>query len=305
MEKITVVGSSNTDMIMQLDKIPRPGETLLGNKFSTAAGGKGANQAVGAARAGGNVNFIASIAADLFGDTAVEGFIKEGIDTTYISRESNNPSGAAFIFIDKNGENSIGVASGSNFDLSPHIIDNAIDSIAESEVILTQLETPLNTVEHLAKIVNSQKSSTFILNPAPAQKLSNELLKMIDIITPNETEAEELTGIQIKGSEDAKIACLKLHDAGVKTVIITMGEKGAFLSTESAQNLIPTFKVAPVDTTGAGDIFNGVLAVGVSKKQDLENAVRFANAAAALSVTVLGAQPSAPILESINDMFKS
>jgi ribokinase len=302
MGKITVVGSSNTDMIMQLENIPRPGETLLGNKFSTAAGGKGANQAVGAARAGGNVNFIASIGNDVLGDTAVEGFRKENIDTTFIFRDSQNPSGVAFIFIDNNGENSIGVASGSNFDLSPKNIDSAIDSIHSSDVILTQLETPLNTVEYLAKIIHSQ-DSIFILNPAPAQDLSDELLQNTDIITPNETEAEMLTGIEIRDSNSAKLACDKLHQIGVKTVIITMGEKGAYLSDQETNQLIPSYSVNAIDTTGAGDIFNGVLAVGIANKQDLPSAVGYANAAAALSVTILGAQPSAPTIDFINEFI--
>ena len=296
MGKITVVGSSNTDMIMQLENIPRPGETLLGNKFSTAAGGKGANQAVGAARAGGNVNFIASIGNDVLGDTAVEGFRKENIDTTFIFRDSQNPSGVAFIFIDNNGENSIGVASGSNFDLSPKNIDSAIDSIHSSDVILTQLETPLNTVEYLAKIIHSQ-DSIFILN------LSDELLQNTDIITPNETEAEMLTGIEIRDSNSAKLACDKLHQIGVKTVIITMGEKGAYLSDQETNQLIPSYSVNAIDTTGAGDIFNGVLAVGIANKQDLPSAVSYANAAAALSVTILGAQPSAPTIDFINEFI--
>jgi|TARA_B100000809_G_scaffold144725_1_gene142326 ribokinase len=289
-------------MIMQLEKIPGPGETLLGNQFSTAAGGKGANQAVAASRAGGEVSFVACIGKDLLGDSAIDGFKKDNIDTTYVNRTSEKPSGVAFIFIDNNGENSIGVASGSNYDLSPAHLDKAMDAILSADVILTQLETPINTVEYLAKIVSTQ-TSIFILNPAPAQQLSDELLLNIDVITPNETEAQQLTGLKVTDTESAQSSCNKLHDLGVQTVIITMGQKGAYLSCSNAHQLIPSYDVNAVDTTGAGDIFNGVLAVELANKKDFPEAIKYANAAAALSVTVLGAQPSAPTSDAIKELL--
>ncbi len=293
MGNITVIGSSNTDLIMQVDKIPGPGETLLSNQFSIAAGGKGANQAIAAARAGGNVTFIACIGTDNFGDNAVEGFKKENINTSFIKRTNDVPSGIALIFVDTNGENSIGVAPGSNFELTPKNIDDSFDGISDTDVFLSQLEIPIETVEHGVSIAR-QQGNIYILDPAPAELLSDDLLKNISIITPNESEVEKLTGIIVTDETSAKSACDKLHARGTDTIILTMGSKGAFLLNSTHSCLLPAYKVDAVDTTGAGDVFNGTLAKALSDGVGIKEAIEFANAGAALSVTKLGAQTSAP-----------
>jgi len=301
--RILVVGSSNTDMIIKLDRIPRPGETILGGAFVTAAGGKGANQAVGAARAGGQVTFIARVGRDMFGDQAVAGFVKDGINADYVTRDKTNPSGVALIFVAKDGENSIAVAGGANAKLSPADVRKAKAAFAGASVLVMQLETPLETVQAAADLA-AKAGVRVILNPAPAQPLPDKLLNRVSILTPNETEAELLTGIAVKDDVSAAAAATKLRARGVRTVIITLGARGAFVATESGEQLVPGFKVKAVDTTAAGDIFNGALAVALAEGKPLELAVRFANAAAAISVTRLGAQPSAPTRREIERFLK-
>ena len=296
--RILVVGSSNTDMIIRLDRIPRPGETILGGAFSTAAGGKGANQAVGAARAGGCVMFVARVGRDMFGEQAVAGFVKDGINVEHIVRDAAAPSGVALIFVAKDGENSIAVASGANGALAPADVRKAKGAFAETAVLVMQLETPLATVQAAADLA-AQAGVPVILNPAPAQPLPAQLLKRVSILTPNETEAELLTGIKVADEASAARAAAKLRKLGVQTVIITLGARGAFIAGAGGNQLVPGFKVKAVDTTAAGDIFNGALAVALAEGQPLAGAVRFANAAAALSVTKLGAQPSAPLRRDI------
>lgn len=301
--RILVVGSSNTDMIIKLDRIPRPGETILGGAFVTAAGGKGANQAVGAARAGGQVTFIARVGRDMFGDQAVAGFVKDGINADYVTRDKTNPSGVALIFVAKDGENSIAVAGGANAKLSPADVRKAKAAFAGASVLVMQLETPLETVQAAADLA-AKAGVRVIVNPAPAQPLPDKLLNRVSILTPNETEAELLTGIAVKDDVSAAAAATKLRARGVRTVIITLGARGAFVATESGEQLVPGFKVKAVDTTAAGDIFNGALAVALAEGKPLELAVRFANAAAAISVTRLGAQPSAPTRREIERFLK-
>jgi ribokinase len=297
-----VVGSSNTDMIIRLARIPRPGETLLGGEFLTAAGGKGANQAVGAARAGGTVCFIARVGRDDLGDAAVAGLRRDRIDVSCVSRDPAAASGVALIFVAKNGENSIAVAGGANAALTPTHVRKAADLIGSAAVLVAQLETPLATVQAAARIAASA-GVPVILNPAPARPLPNTLLKRISIITPNETEAELLTGIRVTDETGAARAAAKLRARGVHTVIITLGARGAFLADEEGGQLVPGFKVKAVDTTAAGDVFNGALAVGLAEGRALREAVRFANAAAALSVTRRGAQPSAPTRAAIEALL--
>lgn len=301
--KIVVVGSSNTDMIIKVPRIPKPGETILGGKFSTAAGGKGANQAVAAARAGGEVIFIARVGDDMFGKQAIKGFESDHINIEYVKNDESEPSGVALIFVDDHGENSIAVASGANAMLSPRDVDEAEDLIKSADILLMQLETPLDTVTKAASIAE-KASVKSILNPAPAQPLDDNLLRTLFAITPNESEAELLTGIPISGIPDAEKAAQILIDKGIEVVIITLGIKGALLKTMENVELVPGFKVDAVDATAAGDVFNGALAVAISDKMTLIEALRFANAAAALSVTKLGAQPSAPKREDIEEFLK-
>ena len=302
--KIVVVGSSNTDMIIQLDRIPRPGETLLGGEFTSAAGGKGANQAVGAARAGGDVTFIARVGKDIFGDQAVAGFRKDGINVNHVFRDAAAPSGVALIFVAKDGENSIAVAGGANGKLSPADVKRAAKVIRSAAMLVAQLETPLATVQAAADI-SAKAGVRFILNPAPARPLPDALLKRVSILTPNETEAELLTGIKVTNEATAAKAAAKLRSRGVQTVILTLGSRGAFIADDKGNQLVPGFKVKAVDTTAAGDIFNGALAVALAEGKALPDAVRFANAAAAISVTCLGAQPSAPSRTEIESFLKA
>ena len=301
---IVVVGSTNADMIIQLKKIPKPGETVVGGKFSSAAGGKGANQAVAAARAGSAVTFISRIGNDMFGDTSLKGFINDGINVSNIIRDSVEASGVAFIFVDENGENSIAVASGANAKMSSNDILNKKDVVAGADILLMQLEIPLEAIETAAQIA-FDNNVNIILNPAPAQFLSDELLQKISIITPNETEAEILTGVVINNETDAEKASQILLDKGVKAAIITLGAKGAYVYTSAYKGHVPSYKVKAIDTTAAGDVFNGALAVALSKGKEIKDAVNFANAAAALSVTKLGAQPSAPYKQEIYKMLES
>ncbi len=302
MSKIIVVGSSNTDMIVKVPRIPAPGETILGGKFVKAAGGKGANQAVSAARSGGNVTFVANTGNDNFGKEAIDGFKQEGINTDYIFVDKKTPSGVALIFVGEDGENSIAVASGANGTLTPSQIGKINKVISDGDILLTQLETPLETIEEAIKIAN-ENGVTVILNPAPAQPLSDDLLKRIDILTPNQPEAELLTGIKIEDTESAQKAASHLQSKGVKTVILTLGSEGAFVMSEDVQKVIPGFTVDPEDTTAAGDTFNGALAVGLADGRSVEEAVQWAHAAAAISVTKMGAQPSIPNQEEIHNFI--
>jgi len=300
--KITVVGSSNTDMIIKIARLPKPGETVLGGKFSMAAGGKGANQAVAAARAGGQVTFVARVGNDLFGRQALEGFLDDEIQTRFVSTDPNAASGIALIFVDETGENSIAVASGANAELSSTDIAHAKETITSAQILLLQLEVPKATVAAAIDLA-SQAGVPVILNPAPAQPLEEGILKRVSIITPNETEAELLTGIRIVDDASLAKAAGSLLAAGVNTAIVTLGPRGAFIAQRGREQFIPSFQVDAVDTTAAGDVFNGALAVLLSEGKDLPVAVRFANAAAALSVTKLGAKPSAPHRTEIEEFL--
>lgn len=291
--KLVVVGSSNTDMIIKVPRIPKPGETILGGKFSKAAGGKGANQAVAAARSGGDVTFVARVGQDMFGDNAIQGFEENNIVTDHVFRDPEAPSGVAEIFVSEDGENSIAVAPGANSNLSPEDIDNSEDAINSADILLMQLEIPLETVQAAADLAH-EKNATIILNPAPATDLPDELLEKITILTPNESEAELLTGVKVVDKDSAEKAAKKLQSMGVQKVIITMGKFGAYVLSDGFAGIVSGYQVDAVDTTAAGDVFNGALSVAIAENKSLKDAVKFANAAAALSVQKLGAQPSAP-----------
>ena len=296
--RIIVVGSSNTDMIVKLSHLPKPGETVSGGAFSTAAGGKGANQAVAAARAGAEVSLVARVGDDSFGEQAIAGFVGDGIDVSHVVRNPASPSGVALIFVDDGGENCIAVAPGANATLTPEDVDAASELITGADVLVMQLETPIESVERAAALAR-EHGVRVILNPAPARPLNDELLANVSILTPNESEAELLTGVQVEDDESAAAAARALVARGVDTVILTLGSRGAFVFESDSGELVPSFEVQAVDTTAAGDVFNGSLAVGLSEGMPLGKAVRFANAAAALSVTKLGAQPSAPTRSEI------
>jgi ribokinase len=293
MGNILVIGSSNTDMVIKTEKMPAPGETILGGTFLMNPGGKGANQAVAAARLGGKVTFITKRGNDLFGNQAVGIFMREGLDTQYVVKDRVLPSGVALITVDSRGENSIVVAPGANNNLFPEDIPSRIFSSSNLSILLLQLEIPLETVVYCAREASS-KGLKVILNPAPAQALPGELLGMLWLATPNETEAEILTGISIDDDRTAALAAESLRKKGVKNVIITLGERGSCISSEEYCGLIEGVKVNAVDTTAAGDIFNGALAVALSENASLRDAAEFATRAAAISVTRMGAQASAP-----------
>jgi len=291
--RIVVVGSSNTDMVVKSSRIPAPGETVLGGEFVMAAGGKGANQAVAAARLGGDVCFVARVGDDLFGRTAIENFRQEGISVDYVTKDPRKPSGVALILVDEHGENIISVAPGANAELSPDDVRRARPAIEQADVVVIQLEVPLETVAEAAR-VGAESGARVILNPAPAQSLDNRLLRHVTVLTPNETETELLTSVTLRSPAERVEAAQELRRRGVQTVVITLGGSGSFLFTGGIGVMVPTVKIQPVDTTAAGDAFNGALAVALAEGQELERAVQFANLAGAFAATRLGAQPSLP-----------
>lgn len=293
MKRIVVLGSTNTDMVVKAARIPAPGETILGGRFLMNPGGKGANQAVAAARLGGEVVFVAKVGNDLFGREAKALFAKEGLCTDYVLTDAEEPSGVALIMVDADGENCISVASGANATLTPEDIRVARGVIEKAGVLLMQLETPVETVLCAAQWA-AAKGVPVVLNPAPACRLPSELFRCLSIITPNETEAELLTGVKVTGEASALRAAKALCDLGVRRVIITLGSKGAFVYADGQGSLVPAVKVRAVDTTAAGDVFNGALAVALTEDHPLAAAVGFAAQAAAISVTRMGAQASAP-----------
>lgn len=297
--QILVIGSSNTDMVVKSDKLPAPGETVLGGTFLMNPGGKGANQAVAAARLDGQVTFVAKVGNDIFGQQAVNGFQQEGINTTHILTDANNPSGVALINVDAHGENCITVAPGANAHLQSAETEAALQASATDTLVLLQLEIPLSTVEYVVEQAATQ-GLRVILNPAPAQSLPETLFPHLFLITPNETEAEILTGIHVTDVSTAEQAAQKLRDMGVTNVVITLGSKGAYLHTGDQGQLIPVPRVTAVDSTAAGDCFNGALVVALAEDQALPEAVAFACKAASISVTRMGAQASMPARSEIS-----
>lgn len=295
---IVVIGSSNTDMVVQSSQLPSPGETVLGGQFITNPGGKGANQAVAAAKLGGSVTFIANIGDDIFGQVALKGFQEHKISTDFITTDTETPSGVALIMVDDNGENCISVALGANATMRTSDIDKALQIIDQASFVLIQLEIPINVVEH-AVLLARNVGAHVVLNPAPAQALTHELLSKLHIITPNEIEAELLTGIKVVDESTARQAAGSLRDKGINIIIITMGAQGAYVQSEGVDQMVPSPVVNAVDTTAAGDTFNGALVVGLSEGMPLIDAVAFANKAASNSVTKMGAQDSAPLRKEI------
>jgi ribokinase len=301
-KKIVVIGSSNTDMVIRTPRIPRPGETVLGGEFFMAPGGKGANQAVAAARAGGDVHFIARVGDDVFGRQSLDGFISAGLHVERIVRDKDAPSGVALIIVGPDGENCIAVASGSNARLAVADVRQAKSVITSADVVLMQLESSLETVREAAEIAASA-GVPIVLNPAPARELSDDILKRVAYLTPNETEAEILTGITLIHKSDLAKAADALLEKGMRAVLITLGAKGVYVAIREKKEVVPAFKVIPVDTTAAGDAFNGALAVALAEGRPLLEAARFANAAAALATTKMGAQPSLAMRTDIDRLL--
>lgn len=299
MNKIVVLGSSNTDLVVRTDRMPLPGETLLGDRFMMTAGGKGANQAVAVARLGDGVTFIAKVGRDMFGDNAVTGYEKEGIDTRTILRDDTAPSGIALITVDAQAENSIVVVPGANNNLSKADVDALRNKIESAQYLLMQLETPVAVVAYAAETAR-RAGVKVILNPAPAAELPAELLDGLYMITPNRTEGQMLTGIEITDWESAERAAQALIGKGVQNVVLTLGSQGALVCDGRSFERIPAQKVKAVDTTAAGDTFNGAMCVALSEGASLSDAVRFASRASAIAVTRLGAQASIPYRKELD-----
>lgn len=301
MNNIVIVGSSNTDMVIKTSRFPNAGETILGGDFFVFQGGKGANQAVAAARLGGSVSFICKIGNDTLGKEAIKHYDKQGININNILVDDNAPTGVAVITVNSEGENSIIVAAGANAMLSVSDIKNAEKILKDADWILTQLETPLAVIEYLSSYARTHKKN-LIINPAPAANLPIHVYDGLYLITPNESETTLLTGIEVTNEETIKRAADIFRTRGVQNIIITLGSKGAYVDTAGFQGLIKSVKVQAVDTTAAGDVFNGALVVALSEGNDWEKAVEFACKAAAVSVAKMGAQASAPYRKEVIEL---
>jgi len=297
--KLAVLGSINADHILNLTHFPRPGETVIGKQYQVAFGGKGANQAVAAGRSGADIAFIACVGDDDTGERIRQQLMNDRIDISPIEAVPGESTGVALIFVNGDGENTIGIHAGANAALTPVRVEQHQQVIADASALLMQLESPLESVLSAARIAH-QHQTQVILNPAPATALSDELLSLVDMITPNETEAQILTGVAVNSDADAARAAAVLHDKGIRTVLITLGSRGVWLSEQGKGQRIPGFRVEAVDTIAAGDTFNGALITALLEQRPMAEAVRFAHAAAAIAVTRHGAQPSVPWREEID-----
>lgn len=301
--KLAVLGSINADHILNLTHFPRPGETVIGKQYQVAFGGKGANQAVAAGRSGADIAFIACVGEDDIGERIRQQLVNDRIDVSPVEAVAGDSTGVALIFVNGEGENTIGIHAGANAALTPARVEQHQQVIADATALLMQLESPLESVLAAAKIAH-QHQTQVILNPAPATELSDELLSLVDMITPNETEAQILTGVAVNSDEDAARAAAVLHDKGIRTVLITLGSRGVWLSEQGKGQRIPGFRVEAVDTIAAGDTFNGALITALIEQRPMAEAVRFAHAAAAIAVTRRGAQPSVPWRDEIDSFLQ-
>jgi len=299
MNKLVVLGSVNADHVLQVPSFPRPGETLHGRNYQVIPGGKGANQAVAAARLNADTGFIACVGDDAFGINIRENFKMDRINIAGVKMEPNCPTGIAMIQVSDSGENSICISAEANAKLTADAIEHDLERIRNARYLLMQLETPMCGIEMAASAAKASGTNV-VLNPAPARDLSDQLLSCVDVITPNETEAEVLTGITVTDNESAQEAANALHRKGIEIVLITLGAKGVWLSENGRGELISGFKVDATDTTAAGDTFNGALVTGLLEDLPLKSAIKFAHAAAAISVTRFGAQTSIPTREEVD-----
>jgi ribokinase len=302
MDKIIVIGSANTDLVVKTSRIPKPGETVMGRDFKMVSGGKGANQAVAVARLGGKPYFVACLGKDVFGNELLAQYSKEDMKTCFVRQDEFSPSGIALISVDNNAENSIVVSPGANGTVSKSDIDQVLATASEAEYLLLQLEIPIDTVEYAIR-KGYKMGLKVILNPAPAAKINDDCLKCLYAITPNETECEALTGIKVKDEDDAKQAAKILLSKGVQNIIITCGSHGSIICNQSITKYIPACKVNAVDTTAAGDVYNGALVVALSEGMPITSAAQFATIASSISVTRPGAQSSIPYRNEVDDIF--
>jgi ribokinase len=301
-KKIVVIGSSNIDLLMKMDRLPKVGETVTGATFMQVYGGKGANQAVAAARAGGDVSFINCVGDDAYTPQMLENFIAEGIDTQFVFKNNNLTSGHALIMIGSEGKNYLSVAPGANADLSPDKIKEANEVIEKAAIIVMQYEIPLKTIEYVLDLAQ-EYNIPVLWNFAPAQKLDIAYLKKTEILVVNETEASFITNMEVTNRETAEKAAQKLLELGSKLVILTLGADGVVYGTKNEMTHVPAFKVKAEDTTAAGDTFCGSFAVAHTEGKSLKEAILFSSAAAALAVTRMGAQPSIPNRKEIDSFL--
>ena len=299
MKNICVIGSLNMDLVVNVDTMPKPGQTIIGSNFKEVPGGKGANQAVAMARLNGNVSMIGKVGEDGFGQTLINSLKNDKVDTTYI-QTSKGATGVALITVDKNAQNSIVVSPGANFEVKEDDIDNNIEAIKNSDIVVLQLETPLNTIKYALNKAKELNKYT-ILNPAPAVKLDDEIIKNVDLLTPNETELEIISGVSIETEEDIQKAAQIMIEKGVKELIVTLGSKGSLYINKEKSMLKKAYKDEAVDTTAAGDSYTGALAVALSQDKNIEDAMDFASKVGALSVLKEGAQSSLPTLEDVKN----
>lgn len=285
-------------MVVRSERLPRPGESVIGGGFVMAGGGKGANQAVAIARMGHKVVFAAAVGEDMFGDEAIARYRQYGVDTSYIVRKKT-PSGIALIMVDAAAQNSISVALGANSELSVADVMPALDLIEPNDIVLMQLEIPMETVAACVAVA-AAKGARVVLNPAPAAEVSADVLSKLYLITPNQTEAETLTGIEVRDEQSARAAAEALRAKGVERVIITMGGDGALLDDGGRVEMVPAFRVNAVDTTAAGDVYNGAICAALAEGCSLRDAMIFGSKASAISVTRIGAQPSIPTREEVD-----
>lgn len=299
MKNICVIGSLNMDLVVNVDTMPKPGQTIIGSNFKEVPGGKGANQAVAMTRLNGNVSMIGKVGEDGFGQTLINSLKNDKVDTTYI-QTSKGATGVALITVDKNAQNSIVVSPGANFEVKEDDIDNNIEAIKNSDIVVLQLETPLNTIKYALNKAKELNKYT-ILNPAPAVKLDDEIIKNVDLLTPNETELEIISGVSIETEEDIQKAAQIMIEKGVKELIVTLGSKGSLYINKEKSMFKKAYKVEAVDTTVAGDSYTGALAVALSQDKNIEDAMDFASKVGALSVLKEGAQSSLPTLEDVKN----